>query len=56
MTLISPVLPADVSTEVNTDEIFAAHEGGKLRIELARPVVAVRPSAPERSENVALRV
>jgi malate dehydrogenase (oxaloacetate-decarboxylating) len=43
LTLTSPVQPDAVSTHavstaVKTDEIFAAHEGGKLRIELARPV------------------
>lgn len=49
MTLTSPVQPDAVSTHavstdavstavVSTAEIFAAHEGGKLRIELARPV------------------
>jgi malate dehydrogenase (oxaloacetate-decarboxylating) len=34
MTLTTPAQPSVVST----DDIFSAHEGGKLRIELARPI------------------
>jgi len=41
MTLSIPVQPALVTT----DEIFAAHAGGKLRIELARPIESRRDLA-----------
>jgi malate dehydrogenase (oxaloacetate-decarboxylating) len=42
MSLTIPVPPAVAGTaasaDVSSDEIFAAHEGGKLRISLARPI------------------
>ncbi|MGO4785017.1 NAD(P)-dependent malic enzyme [Cryobacterium sp. W22_MBD10_FK3] len=49
MSLILPTQPAAVST----DEIFAAHEGGKLRIELARPIDTRRDLAIAYTPGVA---
>jgi len=55
LTLPAPttVPGADISIPVSTDEIFAAHEGGKLRIELARPIDTARDLAVVYTPGVA---
>jgi len=52
---VPPSAPASPrpSARPSTDEIFAAHEGGKLRIELARPIDTARDLAVVYTPGVA---